>query len=112
MDHRTKPGTPGEVLEHSGVKGMRWGVRKAESTGGDKPKKSLGKKVAIGAGVVTLAAGAGFVAYTLKKSGAIPVSSLPTADAARVKSFLDAGGHGGNKEAAKYAEMFLKNAGR
>lgn len=33
-DHRTKPGSPGEVLEHHGVKGMRWGVRKQDETSG------------------------------------------------------------------------------
>ena len=33
MDHRTKPGTPEELmLQHHGVKGMRWGVRKKEET--------------------------------------------------------------------------------
>lgn len=30
--HLTKPKTPEEVLEHHGVKGMRWGVRKEEET--------------------------------------------------------------------------------
>lgn len=34
MDHREKPGTPGDILEHHGTKGMRWGVRKAEETAG------------------------------------------------------------------------------
>lgn len=33
MDHREKPGTPGEILEHHGIKGMRWGVRKQEERG-------------------------------------------------------------------------------
>lgn len=35
MHYHEKPGTPGEirdVLEHYGVKGMRWGVRKQEDT--------------------------------------------------------------------------------
>lgn len=37
MDHRKKPGTPEElVVEHHGVKGMRWGVRKQDDTGGDR----------------------------------------------------------------------------
>ena len=31
-DFRKKPGTPQDVLEHHGVKGMRWGVRKQEET--------------------------------------------------------------------------------
>lgn len=29
-----KPGSPAEVLEHHGVKGQKWGVRKNRSTGG------------------------------------------------------------------------------
>lgn len=39
MDHKEKPGTPGDVL-HSGVKGMRWGHRKVEDSGGDNGAKS------------------------------------------------------------------------
>lgn len=35
MRHEDKPSTPGEALEHHGVKGMRWGHRKKEETGGD-----------------------------------------------------------------------------
>lgn len=30
--HTEKPSTPGEALQHYGVKGMRWGVRKKEET--------------------------------------------------------------------------------
>jgi len=32
MDHKTKPGSPADVLEHYGVKGMQWGVRKKKPT--------------------------------------------------------------------------------
>lgn len=32
-DHHIKPGSPGDILEHHGVKGMRWGVRKEEDSG-------------------------------------------------------------------------------
>jgi hypothetical protein len=35
MRHEDKPSTPGEALKHHGVKGMRWGHRKKEETGGD-----------------------------------------------------------------------------
>lgn len=34
-EHHIKPGTPGEILEHHGVKGMKWGVHKKEETSGD-----------------------------------------------------------------------------
>lgn len=33
-DFRNKPGSPGDVLEHVGVKGMRWGIRKKEEPAG------------------------------------------------------------------------------
>lgn len=32
--YHVKPGSPGDILEHHGVKGMRWGVRKEEETSG------------------------------------------------------------------------------
>jgi len=32
IDFRVKPGSPSDILEHHGVKGMRWGVRKDEET--------------------------------------------------------------------------------
>lgn len=31
-ERHEKPGTPGDILEHVGVKGMKWGVRKKEET--------------------------------------------------------------------------------
>lgn len=33
MDFKEKPGSPEEMLEHFGVKGMRWGHRKAQTSG-------------------------------------------------------------------------------
>lgn len=41
MDHHKKPGTPGDILEHHGTKGMRWGVRKEEETGAGRNSKGL-----------------------------------------------------------------------
>lgn len=33
-DYHIKPGSPGDILEHHGIKGMRWGVRKADGPAG------------------------------------------------------------------------------
>jgi len=30
MDYKTKPGSPEEVLEHFGTRGMKWGVRRSQ----------------------------------------------------------------------------------
>lgn len=102
--------SPGEALEHHGVKGMRWGVRKKEETtsrpqatvetpftrfsstkaekvsaAGSPPRtkeekaaarRAMAKKAAIGAGVLTAVAGAGFIAYKLNQSGKLPLSSI------------------------------------
>jgi len=113
-DHQ-KFASPGEALEHVGVKGMRWGVRKARDTSGAPRKRSKKKKAAIAVGALTVAAGAGFVALTLSRSGSTPMSAVKASgDAASVASFLAKSGSSGKDatEAAKYAEMFLKTAGR
>jgi hypothetical protein len=82
-----KSGTP-EELVHYGIKGMRWGVRKPEESKESQPtgiqklpsssaqRKARAKKVAIGVGVLTAVAGAGFVAYKLHQSGKLPISSI------------------------------------
>ena len=70
-----KPGTPEELI-HFGVKGMKWGVRKeqtSESSGSTSKKMSTKKKVAIGVGVTALVAGSAFAAYKLKSAGKLPV---------------------------------------
>jgi hypothetical protein len=70
-----KPGTP-EELVHFGVRGMKWGVRKSQSSGssGSIPKKmSTKKKVAIGVGGAVLVAGAAFATYKLKSNGKLPI---------------------------------------
>jgi hypothetical protein len=82
-----KPGSPAEVLEHVGVKGMHWGVRK-QRTSTSRPKtaaelaaqhehrKQVAKKVAIGVGVLAVVAGTAYVGYRLHKSGKLPLSSI------------------------------------
>ena len=80
-----KPGSPAEVLEHIGVKGMHWGVRK-ERTSTSKPKtsaelatqhehrKQVAKKVAIGVGALAVVAGTAYVGYKLHQNGKLPLS--------------------------------------
>ena len=78
------------ILEHYGVKGMHWGVRKQREAGEKKQrtpeeqaahdlKVARAKKVAIGTGVLVAAAGAAVLTYKLGKSGKLPISSLKKA---------------------------------
>lgn len=103
--------SPEAALEHYGIKGMRWGVRKERTTSSTPPsaKKKAVTRAAVGISSITLAAGAGFVAYKLNQ-GNVPMSTLrlTSEEMKRAQSFLDAAG--GGSEAMKYAEMFLKNA--
>jgi len=63
-----------EVMEHVGVKGMHWGVRKSSSSSSSsKPTMSTKKKVAVGVGVGVLAVGAAAAAVALSKHGKVPV---------------------------------------
>lgn len=67
-----KPPLEGVYLAHIGIKGMKWGVRKAEPSGGSSegsaPKQGMStkKKVAIGAGIIV---GAAATAYLLNSFG-------------------------------------------
>lgn len=71
-----KPGSPEEVLEHFGRKGMKWGVRnKTKSSGQLHKGMSTKKKVAIGVGVATVAIGAAATAYYLHKNGKLSLST-------------------------------------
>jgi hypothetical protein len=78
-----KPGSPSE-LAHYGVKGQKWGVRKARSpseavSSKKSTSKQVGKAAAKGIGYATILAGSLFVAHQLTKSGNIPVSHLSDA---------------------------------
>ena len=72
----TQP-TREEALAHFGVKGMRWGVRKSEtSSASSEPKKRMSnkKKAAIGVGV--LAVGTAVTLAVLGKHGNLPVQHI------------------------------------
>ena len=68
-------------IEHFGVKGMRWGVRKDRSSGDvmDKrpmDKKEVAKKIAIGLGVLTVAVGAAYAGKTLSQNGSLRLRDI------------------------------------
>jgi hypothetical protein len=74
-----------EILEHHGVKGMRWGHRKEQVTAAVSSRvphltdqqKSTAKKIAIGVGTAAVVVGGAYVAYKLNQSGkiALPLQS-------------------------------------
>lgn len=70
-----KPGSPEEMLEHFGIKGMKWGVRKQTVSGNTtKTPMSKKKKIVIGVSVATVAVGVGATAYYLHKNGKLPLA--------------------------------------
>jgi hypothetical protein len=78
-----KPGTPEELI-HFGVRGMKWGVRRSESSGstgstGSAPKQGMStkKKVAIGVGIgVAVVGGAAAAGYVLGGRGKLRISDI------------------------------------
>lgn len=84
-----------DELAHFGVKGMKWGVRKktdssssnSNSASNTMPnsstkqtasnRKAIARNVMIGAGILTVAAGAGFAVYQLNKNPNLLRSNLP-----------------------------------
>lgn len=89
MIHDNKPDLDAYVLEHYGVKGMKWGRRKDRSESSGK-----GKKVALGVAAAGATAGAAFVAYKLSQGGGVKMSSLvkPAASASSMsKVYQNAG---------------------
>lgn len=76
-------------LEHHGVKGMRWGVRKKrESSSDDSPKMSTTKKLAIGGGIIVAAAALTAGAIYAKKRFSVPVSKIEGSNAAKGANFV------------------------
>lgn len=91
-----------DFLAHYGVKGMKWGRKKADSSGQSSPsgasqtpassssdaeakaalRKARAKKVAIGVGILAVAAGTAYVGYQLNKNGSLQLNGLkkPTAE--------------------------------
>lgn len=64
-----------DILNHSGIKGMHWGIRKEQdSSTQSTPGMSTKKKVAIGAGIATAVIGTAFVIHMLKSKPNIPVT--------------------------------------
>lgn len=89
-----------EFLEHHGVKGMHWGVRKERTPGEqelhDSRVKSIGIAAGAGVGAYVLSVGnpvvAGLVsvgAYHAARHALYPVSSYSSAEKATGKAFVD-----------------------
>lgn len=86
-----------DFLAHYGVKGMRWGVRRPDSSAEPKgndasneaARRARVKKVAITAGVLAVAAGGAYVTYKLAKDGKLPVKSLNRASVAAGKKMVE-----------------------
>lgn len=83
-------------LEHHGVKGMRWGVRKqresgdpsdssSKTTSNHKKLKTAGLIIGGVAAVALIAAGA----YYVSKNGGLPISSLKTTDISKGKEAFE-----------------------
>ena len=68
-----------DILEHYGIKGMKWGVRK-ERTAAE--KKALAKNIAIGVGVLTVAAGTAYAVHTLHTKGHLDLSVIKNSSSA------------------------------
>lgn len=69
-----------DFLEHHGVRGMKWGVRRARSSGSSKTpaqKSSRNKKIAVAAGAaVAVGVGALVARHIISKNHAIKVKNI------------------------------------
>lgn len=70
-------------LEHYGVKGMRWGVRRSGPNSDDPQKSNRKRNLALGAGVV---AGSAMTAYIIKRNSGVKVSSVSNKNTTKVGS--------------------------
>lgn len=80
MDVSTETMSPQDALKHFGVKGMKWGVRNSDSSGGGEAKAPLStkKKVLVGAGVATAVIGTAAAAYVLRSKGSVSTTQVKT----------------------------------
>jgi hypothetical protein len=69
-----KPPLDEALLEHHGIKGMRWGVRRKSTSGDHSNFKRNAKRVGVG---VLAVGGVAAAAYVLSKHGGSSVSSIP-----------------------------------
>lgn len=88
-----KPGSPAEVLEHVGVKGMHWGVRKESTSSGTAKKKprissDTKKKIAFTAAEAIVVVGAAYTLHRLHKAGKLPANPLSNRHPSVVRDLL------------------------
>lgn len=121
-----------DELEHFGVKGMKWGIRKDDSGGSRAPRFTKNQKIAIGAGVVAVGAAAtvGILASqghissahvqaasaavrTAKKSGQKALDEFlnPAANEARRRAQSNAAGQAAIRDLNKTASSMFPNQG-
>jgi hypothetical protein len=102
-----------DFLEHFGVKGMKWGVRRERSSGSEEgSSKRSGKEKAVTALKVSAVLGAGLAAAILLKKSGVSVSSLRNgAHATRVAAGKTAANVAANQANQKFASSVARPKG-